>query len=106
MHKVFRNIILLKRMRIIKNDRKISLQIIFSKSSRLFIWRAYIFKNTFARVGRFILSSYKENTKRLSLQSKYKYIKNSMTTAIAQKSYKALFSLWILKKKDILKLIN
>ena len=29
-----------------------------------------------------------------------------MATAIAQKSYKALFPLWSLKKKDILKLIN
>ena len=29
-----------------------------------------------------------------------------MATGIAQKSYKALFSLWSLKKKDILKLIN
>ena len=29
-----------------------------------------------------------------------------MATGIAQKSYKALFPLWPLKKKDILKLIN
>ena len=44
--------------------------------------------------------------KKIQLQSKYKYIKNIMATAIAQKSYKALFPLWSLKKKDILKLIN
>ena len=55
-------------------------------------------------VGRFTSSSYKENTKELSLQSKYKYIKNTMATGIAQKSCKALFPLWSLKKKDILKL--
>ena len=29
-----------------------------------------------------------------------------MATGIAQKSYKAMFPLWSLKKKDILKLIN
>ena len=40
------------------------------------------------------------------LQSKYKYIKNTMATDISQKSYKALFPLWSLKKNDILKLIN
>ena len=56
--------------------------------------------------GRFILSSYKKNTKKLSLQSKYKYIKNTVVTGIAQKSYKALFQLWSLTKKDALKLIN
>ena len=43
--------------------------------------------------------------KKLLLQSKYKYV-NTMDTGIAQKSYKALFLLWSLKKKDILKLIN
>ena len=48
----------------------------------------------------------KQNTKKFTLQSKYKYIKNTMATGIAQKSYKALFLLWSLKKKDILKLIN
>ena len=53
--------------------------------------------------GRFILSLYKENTKKLSLQRKYKYIKNTMVTGIAQKSYKSLFQLWSLKIKDILK---
>ena len=53
--------------------------------------------------GIFILSLYKENTKKLSLQRKYKYIKNTMVTGIAQKSYKALFQLWSLKIKDILK---
>ena len=40
----------------------------------------------------------KKNTKKSTLQSKYKYIKNSMATGIAQKSYKALFPLWFLKK--------
>ena len=29
-----------------------------------------------------------------------------MATGIAQKGYKALFPLWSLKKKDVLKLIN
>ena len=57
-------------------------------------------------VGRFTPSSHKENTKELPLQSKYKYIKNTMATGIAQKSCKALFPLWSLKKKDILKLIT
>ena len=56
--------------------------------------------------GRFILSSYKENIKKLLLQSKYKYIKNAMATVIAQKSSKAFFQLWSLKKKDTLKLVN
>ena len=36
--------------------------------------------------------------KKISLQSKYLYI-NTMATGIAQKSYKALFPLWSLKKK-------
>ena len=31
--------------------------------------------------------------KKFTLQSKYKYIKNTMATGIAQKSYKALFPL-------------
>ena len=31
---------------------------------------------------------------------------NTMATGIAQKSYKALFPFWSLKKKDILKLMN
>ena len=59
-------------------------------------------------VGRFVSSSYKEKykKKKITLQSKYKYIKNIMATGIAQESYKALFPLWSLKKKDILKLIN
>ena len=30
-------------------------------------------------------SAYKENTKKISLESKYKYMKNSMATGIAQK---------------------
>ena len=49
--------------------------------------------------------SYKENTK-MPLQSKYKYIKNTMAAGIAQKSYKILLSLWSRKKKGILKLIK
>ena len=48
----------------------------------------------------------RKNTKKYTLQSKHKYIKNTMATGIAQKSYKALFLLWSLKKNDILKLIN
>ena len=32
--------------------------------------------------------------------------KNTMATGIVQKSHKALFLLWSLKKKDILKLIK
>ena len=55
--------------------------------------------------GRFISSSY-EKYKKLSLHHKYKYIKNTMTTGITQKSYQALFPLCSLKKKDILKLIK
>ena len=59
------------------------------------------------QVGRFISLSYKEKYKELfTLESKYKYIKNTMATGIAQKSYKALFPLWFPKKKDILKLTN
>ena len=44
--------------------------------------------------------------KKLSLQSKYKYIKKTMAIVIEHESYKALLSLWFLKKKDILKLIH
>ena len=44
--------------------------------------------------------------KKISLQGKYEYIKNTMAKWIAQKSYKALFPLWSRNKKDILKLIN
>ena len=49
-------------------------------------------------VVRFTSSSYNEN---LSLQSKYKYIKNTMVRGIVQKSYKALFPLRSLKKRYI-----
>ena len=57
-------------------------------------------------MGRFILLSYKENTKKITSQSKYKYVKNTVATGIEQKDCEALFLLWSLKKKDVLKLIN
>ena len=41
----------------------------------------------------------RKNTKKFTLKSKHKYIKNTVATGIAQKSYKALFPLWSLKKK-------
>ena len=37
--------------------------------------------------------------KKISLQHKYEYIKNSMVTGIVQKRYKAQFPLWSLKKE-------
>ena len=57
------------------------------------------------QVGLFRRHVRKNTKKKFTLQSKYKYIKNTMATGIAQKSYKALFLLWSLKKKGILKLI-
>ena len=58
---------------------------------------AYIFSAILYRwVDRFILLSFKKNTKKLALQSKYIYIKN----------LQVLFPMWSLKKKDILKLIK
>ena len=65
------------------------------------------FPSTSRQVGRFILSSHKENTKKkkLSLQSKYKCIKNTMVTGIAQKATKLYFHCGPLRK-NIAKLIN
>ena len=48
-----------------------------------------------SEVGRFVSSSCKKNAKK-SLPHKYKYIKNTTATGIAQKNYKALFLLWSL----------
>ena len=64
------------------------------------------FPSTSRQVGRFILSSHKENAKKkLSLQSKYKCIKNTMVTGIAQKATKLYFHCGPLRK-NIVKLIN
>ena len=60
----------------------------------------------FLQLGKFISSSCKENVKELSLQSKCKYVKSTVATWIAHKSYEAFLPLGLLKKKYILKLIN
>ena len=53
----------------------------------------------FRWVGRFIPASYKENTKKLSLQHNCKYITNTIATGIAQKATKFYFHPGPLRKK-------